>query len=230
MTKDLPPRLLGTAKGSLEVRIDVLKSAMTQESNSVEIAKFIKLQWWGQTQDESAKLAIEPNSAKITYNVLTRPDHFQAYLRDAGRLYLETLSHSGHTLGFAVIERLERIVQQGGITADDVEVFNKQGKVIAVLRCMFMFEEFIEEEYEDLEQFCPANSKKVTFSKVPSAENIDHDYDEVVSQTIDDDHDDVDDNETAALKRLLKKSNDRLNVDLQISKGKCKTVSTYIGM
>ena len=75
MTKNvcLPPRCLGTTKGSLEVRIDVLKSAVTQESNPVEIAKFIKLQWWGQTQDESAKLPVETNSVKITYNVLTRP-------------------------------------------------------------------------------------------------------------------------------------------------------------
>ena len=83
-----------------------------------------------------------------------------------------------------------------------------------------MFEEFIEdqEEEEDLEQFCPVNSKKVTFSKVP-AENVDHDYDEVVSQNVEDDNDDVDDNETAALKQLLKKSNDRLNTNLQISKG-----------
>ena len=112
------------------------------------------------------------------------------------------------------------IVTFGGITADDVEVFNKQGQVVAVLRCIFMFEEFIEdqEEEEDLEQFCPVNSKKVTFSKVP-AENVDHDYDEVVSQNVEDDNDDVDDNETAALKQLLKKSNDRLNTNLQISKG-----------
>ena len=51
--------------------------------------------------------------------------------------------------GFAVIERLERIVTFGGISADDVEVFNKQGQVIAVLRCIFMFEEIIDVDIID---------------------------------------------------------------------------------
>ena len=95
----LPPRIAGTSKATLEVRIDLLKSsAVKTSSSSAETAKFIKLQWWGQTQDEAAKLSIECG-AKITYNVLAKPGHFQNYLRDAGRLYLETLSHTGKTLG-----------------------------------------------------------------------------------------------------------------------------------
>ena len=102
----LPPRIAGTPKATLEVRIDLLKSSATKTSSSnTETAKFIKLQWWGQTQDEAAKLSIECG-AKITYNVLARPSHFQDYLRDAGRLYLETLSHTGKTLGEILIFQL----------------------------------------------------------------------------------------------------------------------------
>ena len=113
--------------------------------------------------------------------------------------------------GFAVIERLERIVTFGGISADDVEVFNKQGQVIAVLRCIFMFEEIIEDHEE--EKICGTNSKKVTFN----TENAEHDYDEVVSQNCEDNFEDI---ETAALKRIMEKSNQRLNTDVPATKGK----------
>ena len=103
-TYNLPPRLSGTPKATLEVRIDLLKSSSSENENfdcNFETAKFIKLQWWGQTQDETAKLPVE-FGAKVTYNVLTRPSHFKDYLRDSGRLYLETLSHSGKTLGMKI--------------------------------------------------------------------------------------------------------------------------------
>ena len=113
--------------------------------------------------------------------------------------------------GFAVIERLERIVTFGGISADDVEVFNKQGQVIAVLRCIFMFEEIIEDHEE--EKICGTNSKKVTFY----TESAEHDYDEVVSQNCEDKFEDI---ETAALKRIMEKSNQRLNTDEPATKGK----------
>ena len=112
--------------------------------------------------------------------------------------------------GFAVIERLERIVTFGGISADDVEVFNKQGQVIAVLRCIFMFEEIIEDHEE--EKICGTNWKKVTFN----TESAEHDYDEVVSQNCEDNFEDI---ETAALKRIMEKSNQRLNTDVPATKG-----------
>ena len=100
-TFNLPPGLVsGSTKATLEVRIDLLKSTSENQISdcNFESAKFIKLQWWGETQEQTAKLPVE-SGAKVTYNVLTGPSHFRDYLQDCGRLYLETLSHSGKTLG-----------------------------------------------------------------------------------------------------------------------------------
>ena len=100
-TLNLPPQLQGTPKATLEVRIDLLNSTSDNEDCNFETAKFIKLQWWGETQDQTAKLPVE-SGAKVTYNVLTDPGRFKDYLQDCGRLYLETLSHSGKTLGMKI--------------------------------------------------------------------------------------------------------------------------------
>ena len=100
-TLNLPPQLQGTPKATLEVRIDLLSSTSDNEDCNFETAKFIKLQWWGETQDQTAKLPVE-SGAKVIYNVLTDPGRFKDYLQDCGRLYLETLSHSGKTLGMKI--------------------------------------------------------------------------------------------------------------------------------
>ena len=173
----LPPRLSGTAKASLEVRIDILKTL--HDSTSQEKPKFVKLQWWGQNVNEVKKHPVSVGT-EIKYQVVTKSDQFVSYLQDAGRLYIEALDSAEETMGFAVVERLERIVNFGGITADDVEVFDQNGQVIALLRCIFMFEEFIEED----------RGKKVTFD--------DPDYDEVYDEDED------------TLKEVIKKSEKRL--------------------
>ena len=74
-----------------------------------------------------------------------------------------------------------------------------------------MFEEIIEDHEE--EKICGTNSKKVTFN----TENAEHDYDEVVSQNFEDNFEDI---ETAALKRIMEKSNQRLNTDVPTTKGR----------
>ena len=109
------------------------------------------MSWWGQPRDDAVKLPLSNISSGMgmTYHIVSRTDRFKDYLRDAQRLYLEVLNQAEQTIGFAVIERLERIVDFGGITADDVEVFNKQGEVIAFLRCIFMFEEINDDEATD---------------------------------------------------------------------------------
>ena len=187
--KALPPRLKGSTKATLDVRIDLLKTV--NDSKFHEKPKFVKLQWWGQTRDEAFQLPLK-SGTEVTFDIVTKIDRFKDYLRDAGRLYLETLDHSGKTLGFAVIERLERLVDFGGITADDVEVFNQQGQIIEFLRCIFMFEEVIEDEKE---------AKKVTFA------SLDHDYDEVVSRMTQ-----VEDTDEDTLKQMMQKSVERMKL------------------
>ena len=82
-----------------------------------------------------------------------------------------------------------------------------------------MFEESIEDQHIIQDKFCPTTSKKVTFN----TENVDLDYDEVFSQNFDEI---PEDNETAALKRILQKSTERLNIDLPTLKGKYIDMST----
>lgn len=184
----LPPRLSGSPKGTLEVRIDLLKTL--NDGKIREKPKYVKLQWWGQRMEQATKLMLSPG-CDVTYNILTRPDKFKEYLADAGRLYVEALSQSGQNLGFAVVERLERIVDLGGITADDVEVFNQDGEVVALLRCIFIFEELIEDEDAD------HGGKKVQFAI------DDHDYDEVEVER---------DSDEDTLREMMKKSVARMTL------------------
>ena len=118
------------------------------------------------------------------YPVVSQRDRFRDYLQDAKRIFMETIAANGQTLGFAVIDRLERIVDFGGITLDDLEVFNEKHEVIAVLRCMFMYEEI-----KTIDNVPDRKSAKgrVTFKEIPrhvSEEEEDPDYDEVISQII----------------------------------------------
>ena len=83
-------------------------------------------------------------------------DRFKLYLKDAKRIYMEAIGASGQTLGFAVVDRLERIVDYGGITSDDLEVYNEKHEVIAVLRCMAMYEEI-----------CDGDDELLSISKSP---------------------------------------------------------------
>lgn len=204
----LPPRLKGSVKGTLDVRIDVLKANEDHQS-----PVFVRLLWWGQTEEESTVIPISGGKSTV-FKVVTKSDRFREYLRDAGRLFIEAITGRGNSLGFAVVERLERIVDFGGITADDVEVFDEHGSIIALLRCIFMYEEssVVEDVVEQTQRpkvvlssrhkvpLENAPKPKVTFTELPCmAKNDDeHDYDDVISLAIDQDE--------VALQQLILKS------------------------
>ena len=161
----LPPKLTSKAvKAVLEVRVESLISTSTpQEENSQQQIKYVKLQWWGMNAVEKLPIG---TGLTAKYDIVT--DRFRDYLKDACRLYIEALNVNEETIGFAVIERLERIVDYGGISTDEVQVFNEKGQIKGNLRCIFMFEE------------C-ASKRKVTFNDMEDEETMEdqHDYDEV---------------------------------------------------
>ena len=43
----LPPRIIGSPKANLDIRIDLLKTTVENESRVKP--KFIRIQWWGQS-------------------------------------------------------------------------------------------------------------------------------------------------------------------------------------
>jgi hypothetical protein len=114
-------------------------------------------------------------------------------LKDAKRIYLEAIGASGQTLGFAVVDRLERIIDYGGITSDDLEVYNEKHEVIAVLRCMAMYEEICDGGDELSISKSRKNSntgrRVVTFQDIPrrlsnDEDDEDPDYDDVISEIL----------------------------------------------
>ena len=58
----LPPRIIGSPKANLEIRIDLLKTTVENESRVKP--KFIRIQWWGQ----SGKLSFLNNFWKSLKN------------------------------------------------------------------------------------------------------------------------------------------------------------------
>ena len=174
MKTTLPPKLSGKeAQFFLQVRVDAI-SASNQcfHEDLQQQIKFVKLQWWGMSFVE--KLTIGSETAN--YDVVCSLDNFRDYLKDAGRLYVEALSADEETIGFAVIERLERIVDYGGISADEAQVFNKEGQIRGNLRCIFMLEEVSRESDGGI-------TKRVHFDDIEDNRGADqhdqHDYDDV---------------------------------------------------
>ena len=171
MKTTLPPKLSAKeAKFFLEVRVDAISASnhCFNEDLQQQI-KFVKLQWWGMSFVE--KLTIGSETAK--YDVVCSLDNFRDYLKDAGRLYVEALSADEETIGFAVIERLERIVDYGGISADEAQVFNEKGHIKGNLRCIFMLEEVSRGSDRGI-------SKRVHFDEIEDDRADDqHDYDDV---------------------------------------------------
>ena len=121
----LPPRISGSPKGNLEVRIDLLRTTIENEKRVKP--KFVRIKWWGQGEDEAVIVPLSgPNASLVTnFKIVSQKERFRDYLKDANRIFMETIAANGQTLGFAVIDRLERIVDFGGITLDDLEVFNQ---------------------------------------------------------------------------------------------------------
>ena len=173
----LPPRISGSPKGNLEVRIDLLRTTIENEKRVKP--KFVRIKWWGQSEDEAVIVPLSgPNASLVTnYKIVSQKERFRDYLKDANRIFMETVAANGQTLGFAVIDRLERIVDFGGITLDDLEVFNQDHEIVAVLRCIFIYDE-------------TKSHGKVTFQDIPhhvtisSDDEEDPDYDEVVSEML----------------------------------------------
>lgn len=143
----LPPRLVGNTRATLEVRIDTLK--VFGDDGPADVGNklsFVRLLWWGQNPEDAVTFPMSRIGSGMSalYKIVCRLDRFRDYLRDAGRLFVEATDQSGQTFGFGVVERLERIIDFGGLSSDDIEVFNENGDVVAQLRCIFMFEEMQE--------------------------------------------------------------------------------------
>ena len=164
--RSLPPKIrVQEPRGVLEIRVDQLQNTANQTLPKI---KFVNFQWWGLDERDLFPIG---TGRTAEYAIVSSKERFHDYLRDAGRLYVEAVGHEGNTLGFAVIERLEQIVHHGGISTEEVEVFNKDGQVIGHLRCLFMFEE------------TPMKRKKVTFLGTNvDEEDLEPDYDEVASE------------------------------------------------
>ena len=191
---NLPPQIRGSAKANLEIRVDLLKTTIENE-NRVK-PKFIRIKWWGQSEEDALTFSLSgPSGGFVTnYSIVSPKDRFKLYLKDAKRIYMEAIGASGQTLGFAVVDRLERIVDYGGITSDDLEVYNEKHEVIAVLRCMAMYEEIC----DGGDELSISKSRKmntntgrrvVTFQDIPrrlSSEEGDEDpdYDDVISEIL----------------------------------------------
>ena len=190
---NLPPQIRGSAKANLEIRVDLLKTTIENE-NRVK-PKFIRIKWWGQSEEDALTFSLSgPSGGFVTnYSIVSPKDRFKLYLKDAKRIYMEAIGASGQTLGFAVVDRLERIVDYGGITSDDLEVYNEKHEVIAVLRCMAMYEEICDGGDELSISKYRKNSntgrRVVTFQDIPrrlSSEEGDEDpdYDDVISEIL----------------------------------------------
>ena len=193
---NLPPQCHGSAKANLEIRVDLLKTTIENE-NRVK-PKFIRIKWWGQSEEDALTFSLSgPSGGFVTnYSVVTHSDRFKLYLKDAKRIYMEAIGASGQTLGFAVVDRLERIVDYGGITSDDLEVYNEKHEVIAVLRCMAMYEEICDDDDELLsisksphKNTTSTGRRVVTFQDIPrrlsnDEDDEDPDYDDVISEIL----------------------------------------------
>ncbi len=102
----------------------------------------IRCVWWGQTvQDAVIFNPFDDFGLRVAvFKVVTRSTRFRDYLRDASRLFFEAIDLSGATIGFSAIDRLERIVDYGGIT-EELEFINESGQVVALFRCITTYEE-----------------------------------------------------------------------------------------
>ena len=164
--RTLPPKIrVQEPRGVLEIRVDQLQNFSNENLPKI---KYVNFQWWGLDERDIFPIG---TGRTAEYTIVSSKERFHDYLRDAGRLYVEAIGAEGNTLGFAVIERLEQIVQHGGISTEEAEVFNKDGKIIGHLRCLFMFEE------------TNMKRKKVTFLGTNvEEEDLEPDYDEVASE------------------------------------------------
>ena len=165
--RSLPPKIrVQEPRGFLEIRVDQLQNCVNEKLPKI---KYVNFQWWG--LDERDPFLIGTGTT-AEYAIVSSKERFHDYLRDAGRLYVEAIGTEGNTLGFAVIERLEQIVHHGGISTEEAEVFDKDGKIIGHLRCLFVFEE------------TNMKRKKVTFIGTNvQDDDLEPDYDEVASES-----------------------------------------------
>ena len=166
---NLPPQIRGSTKANLEIRVDLLKTTIENENRVVK-PKFIRIKWWGQSEEDALTFSLSgPSGGFVTnYSIVSPKDRFKLYLKDAKRIYMEAIGASGQTLGFAVVDRLERIIDYGGITSDDLEVYNEKHEIIAILRCMAMYEEICDAGRDDdeLSSISKSPRKNTTHSEL----------------------------------------------------------------
>ena len=121
----LPPRLKASVKGHLEVSLFGISPGPEK----------VAINWWGQTNPKVFN--IRGSQARVSFDVVTNEKYFVEYLGDAKKVFLEFLDGESQTFGYAVLDDLIPLVQDGQLR--DLDVVNEKAEPVGNCRCQLKY-------------------------------------------------------------------------------------------